>query len=277
MRIVCIAWVAGVVAGAVTACGPVPRSRVDGAPGDAALGGDSRSGDGPQAPVTSVYAHTASALFRVDPETLSISKVGNFAWSNGSDEMTDLAIDQTGDMIGISFDSVYRVNPQTAQATRLNNRLTGNFNGLTFVPAALLNSTGVDILVASRNSDGNIFRVDANTGTTSVIGRMGGSVTSSGDIVAVAGVGVFLTANAGGSFDVLQKLTPPALVATAVGSSTGYAELWGLGFWKNKIFGFANNGDFVLIDRTTGQGQLVMNVGQPWFGAAVSTVAPVVE
>ncbi len=270
-----IASVALICAG-LTACGPVPRGQVDGGSGDAVPGGDGNRNDGAQTMVTSVYAHTSTALFRVDPETLAISKVGNFAWSNGADEMTDLAIDQTGDMIGISFDSVYRVNPQTAQASRLNNRLTGNFNGLTFVPATLLNSTGADILIASRNSDGNIFRVDLASGTTSVIGRMGGTVTSSGDIVAVAGLGVFLTADPGGN-DVLQKLTPPALVATAVGSSTGYADLWGLGFWKNKIFGFANNGDFVLIDRTTGQGQLVMNAGQPWFGAAVSTVAPVVE
>ena len=271
-----IASVALVCAG-LTACGPVPRGQVDGGSGDAVPGGDGNRSDGAQSMVTSVYAHTATALFRVDPETLAISKVGNFVWSNGTDEMTDLAIDQTGDMIGISYNSVYRVNPQTAQASRLNNRLTGSFNGLTFVPAALLNSTGADILVASRNSDGNIFRVDAATGTTTVIGRMGGSVTSSGDIVAVAGLGVFLTADNGGSADVLQKLTPPALVATSVGSTTGFADLWGLGFWKNKIFGFANNGDFVLIDRTTGQGQLVMNAGQPWFGAAVSTVAPVVE
>lgn len=262
------------VAISAAACGPAPR----GGQPDAAVG----STDGPiagadAALVTAVYAHTASALFKVDPETLAITKVGNFAWSNGSDQMTDLAIDQSGDMIGISYNAVYRVNPQTAQATRLNANLVGDFNGLTFVPAALLGMSGGDVLVASRSTDGKIFRVEPQTGTTTVIGQMGGSVSSSGDIVAVVGLGVFLTGDNGGGADVLQKLSPPSLVATAVGSNIGFADLWGLGFWKNKLFGFSSNGDFITIDRVTGRVQLVMNAGQPWFGAAVSTVAPVVE
>jgi hypothetical protein len=257
------------------ACGPSARGTTtidaDGA-SDASVG----TMDAPNA-TTSVFAHTAKALFRIDPDNLSVTKVADFIWPNGAEEMTDLAINQAGDMIGISFGSVYRVDSQTARLTRLSNALTGGFNGLSFVPAALIGQTGADVLIGSRNSDGKLFRVDPNTGATSQVGTMGGNVTSSGDMVAVTGLGVYLTGDTGGTMDVLEKLSSPTLTASAIGTDIGFSNLWGLGFWKNKLFGFSSNGDFVTIDRTTGRGQLVMNVGQAWYGAAVATTAPVVQ
>jgi hypothetical protein len=179
-------------------------------------------------------------------------------------------------MIGISFDSVYRVDPTTAHATRLTNGLTGTFNGLSFVPATMVGQTGDDVLVASRADDGAIFKVDPMTGTTTQIGNMG-SYTSSGDIVAVAGFGTMLTAGNGLSNDQLVTLAPSTFSASPIGSSIGYASIWGVAFWKNKIFGFTNGGDFILIDPTTGAGTLVQSGGPQWWGAAVTTIAPVLQ
>ena len=252
-------------------CSPAPRNGGDddGGGTDASTGGDAGS-----VGVTNVFAHTATELYRVDPETLAVTKVANFGWSHGSDEMTDIAIDKTGLMIGVSRTAVYRVDPMTAAATRLSNGLTGGFNGLSFVPATMLGQSGDDVLVGTRNADGIVFKVDPATGGTSAIGNMG-DFASSGDLVAVEGITV-QTADNGFSADRLVRLAPQSFAATPIGTSIGFAEIWGVAYWKDKIFGFTSGGEFITIDPTTGVGTLVQGGGPSWYGAAVTTAAPVI-
>jgi hypothetical protein len=191
--------------------------------------------------------------------------------------MTDIAIDKTGDMIGVSFTSVYRVDPATAKTTLLTSNLQGMFNGLSFVPASALGETGDDVLVGTRNSDGKVFRVDPNTGATTQIGDMGGSFVSSGDLVAVNGFGTVQTVT-GASHDKLARLAPQTFTASTIGASdTGYGEIWGLAYWGNKVFGFTNGGAFITIDPATGVATLVTQNGLQWWGAAVTTLAPVIQ
>jgi len=200
--------------------------------------------------------------------------VGPFQWPNGPDQMTDIAIDRNGVMIGVSFDSVYKVDPMTAQATLLSSSLDGTFNGLSFVPAAALGETGDDVLVGTRGADGNVFRIDPMTGAATVVGDMG-AFMSSGDLVAVDGFGIAQTV-VGSSHDQLARLAAGSFAATPIGD-TGYGQIWGLAFWKGKVYGFTNGGQFVLIDPNTGSAQLVSDNGEAWWGAAVTTIAPVIQ
>jgi hypothetical protein len=237
-------------------------------------GGGDGSNNGEQ---VFVYAHTATTLYKVDPDSLAVTMVGNFGWpNNGTDQMTDLAIDKNGQMIGVSFSSAYRVDPTTAQTTLLSSSLGGSFNGLSFVPAAALGQTGDDVLVGTDNSDGKVYRVDPMTGAISQVGNMGGAFTSSGDIVSIANYGTVQTVP-GASSDVLAMLAPNTFAATAVGSGTGFSQIWGIAYWKNKVYGFTAGGDFVLIDPNTGVGTLVSHSGIAWWGAAVTTLAPVIQ
>ncbi len=260
------------------ACGASTRhnpGNVDATPAPDSQGNG--GGDGSVGEQVYVYAHTASTLYRVDPDTLAISQVGNFGWPNGSDQMTDLAIDSTGLMIGVSFSNVYKVDPTTAQATLLSSNLGGTFNGLSFVPATMLGQTGADILVGTRNSDGKVFRVDPMTGATSEVGDMGAAFASSGDLVSIANFGTVQTVT-GSSSDVLAKLAPNTFAATPIGTGTGFGQIWGIAYWKNKVYGFTNNGEFVLIDPNTGVATLVsQQSGLQWWGAAVTTLAPVIQ
>jgi hypothetical protein len=259
----------------VCACGPASR---DTGGADASSGGldgagsGSGSGDGG---TVYVYAHTATALFRVDPDTLAITQIGPFVWPSGTDTMTDIAIDKTGQMIGVSFTSVYRVDPTNAQTTLLTSSLAGSFNGLSFVPATQLGQTGDDVLVGTRNTDGMVFRVDPMSGATTPVGNMG-AFTSSGDLVAVEGFGTVQTVT-GTTNDRLARLAPQTFAATPIGTDTGFGQIWGVAFWKNKIYGFTNGGAFILIDPTTGVATLVSNTGMSWYGAAVTTLAPVIQ
>lgn len=260
-------WLVVLLAG----CSPDRTGLVTDAPaGDPDAG--ARDAAGSQ---TSVFAHTATALYRVDPDSLAITKVADFAFADAPEQITDIAIDRSGLMIGISFASVYRIDPATAVATRRASGLIGNFNGLSFVPAEAVGLTGDDVLVATRNLDGTVSRIDPQTGTTSGLGDMR-TATSSGDLVSVAGLGTLQTADTGlGTPDLLVQLAPGTFAATPIGTSIGFADIWGVAYWGNRLLGFTNTGDFITIDLTTGVGTLVQGGGPAWWGAAVTTRAPV--
>ena len=266
-------------AAALFACGP--NQRKNGADDDGTVDAnnqtdaDNSGGDGGETVMTFVYAHSSSALYRVDPDTLAITLVGNFTFGGGSDQITDIAIDKTGLMIGISFTSVYRIDATNAACTRLSQNISETFNGLSFVPASEVGQTGPDVLVATRNASGAVSKIDPMTGAVTQIGNMG-SFSSSGDLVSVAGFGTMQTADNGISPDRLVRLAPNTFAATAVGSTIGYGDIWGVAYWKGKIFGFTEAGQFITIDPNTGAGTLVQSNGPHWWGAAVTTLAPVV-
>jgi hypothetical protein len=266
-----------VVSVVLIACGPSTRDPNGNLGADAGNdNGSGGGGGGGGGETVYVYAHSASTLYRIDPDTLQVQMVGPFQWGAiVSDEMTDLAIDKNGDMIGVSYSRVYRVDPASAKTTLLSSSLSGSFNGLSFVPAAMLGTTGEDVLVGTRNSDGKVFRVDPTTGNATEVGNMG-AFTSSGDLVAVAGFGTVQTV-LGTSTDELARLAPQTFAATPIGNGTGYSEIWGVAYFKGKVFGFTNGGHFVTIDPNTGTAASVSQTSIEWWGAAVTTVAPVLQ
>lgn len=263
----------------LVACGPDGRD--DGTGGDDTGGGSgsdtgSGGGGGGTGETVYVYAHTASTLYRVDPDTLAVQMVGPFQWNAvGSDQMTDIAVDKNGLMIGISYSRVYSVDPTSAKTTLLSSSLDGTFNGLSFVPASMLGQTGDDVLVAVNNANGKVMKIDPMTGSATQVGNMG-SYASSGDLVAVAGFGTVQTVT-GSSSDVLATLAPTSFAATPIGSGTGYGQIWGVAYWKGQVYGFTNGGAFVLINPTTGAAQMVSQTNVNWWGAAVTTLAPVLQ
>ena len=196
----------------LVACAPPPRD--GGADGsdeteDMAADDSDMPDDGVISEETTyVYANTSDALYRVDPATFAISMVGNFRSATGSSVtgITDIAVNKDQVMIAIGFGSTYRVDPMTAEATYLAPLGIGDFNGLSFVPASMLGLTGDDVLVATRNSDDAVFRIDPMTGQGTQVGTMGG-YRSSGDIVSVNEFGTVQT-TVGAPFDVLTTLAP---------------------------------------------------------------------
>jgi hypothetical protein len=261
----------------VAACGPGSRNGGDDGTGggvDASSLVDSIGSDPGE--MNFVYAHTATELYKVDPDTLAISLVGAFQWSNGDDQMTDIAINKDNVMIGVSFGAVYNIDPMTAKATQLSASLSGTFNGLSFVPADAIGQTGDDVLVGTRNDDGMVFQVNPMTGAVTAIGNMGSAYQSSGDLCSVKGFGTVQT-TLGAPYDVLVRLAPNSFAAQPIGTSTGFGQIYGVAFWKSKIFGFTLDGKFITIDPNTGVGTLVQGNGPMWYGAAVKTTAPVLE
>ncbi len=226
-----------------------------------------------------VYAHSSSKLYKIDPANLSVTLIGAFKWPGIPDLMTDIALDRKGKMTGISFSKVYSVNIKTAVCTYLATLDTslgfGQFNGLSYISVQ-----GVDtkeVLMAS-DEKGALYEVDPATGKSKKAGNLGGGLSSSGDLVSVKGLGTLVTVKGSsfGSTDWLARLDPASGKATLIGD-TGFKAVWGLGFWKNKVYGFTDGTQFILIDPKTGKGTLASTSTTRWWGAGVTTSAPVIK
>jgi hypothetical protein len=229
----------------------------------------------PDEMMAAVYAHSDTDLYRIDPDTLAITHVGPFGWPRGADQMTDIAIDRDGKMVGVSYDKVYTVDKMTAQCTYLA-PLDRSFNGLSFVPAAAADPSRQEMLVGAA-LDGSFYELNPTTGASRAIGNYGGGLTSSGDIVSVQNFGTVATVKNGtATVDFLASVDTLSGKATIIGS-TGVSDIWGLGFWKNKVFGFTSGGSFVLLDPKTGLASVVQTGGVSWWGAGVTTIAPVIQ
>ncbi|HVV83026.1 MAG TPA: hypothetical protein VHE35_08090 [Kofleriaceae bacterium] len=284
--------IATCAAGAAGACGPnagggdddvaIDARTVDARPADAA------PGDTNDELPSLVYAHAGKTLYRIDTHTLDQVLVGDFT-NLGTQTMLDIAVDHDGKMIGITRDKIFTVDPNTAESTLLATFVgASNFTSLSFVPADAANPDGPEVLL-SANDAGAVYRIDVAGGTATAVqvgsyGTQGGTaIGSSGDIVSVRGFGTMATVDVGPGRDYLARLDPAnGWKATIIGTGTGFDNIFGLGFWAGKLYGFvddgfaANTGAMIEIDPVSGAGTLVRAGAIRWFGAGVTTIAPII-
>jgi hypothetical protein len=275
-----------------TGCGPGARDAVpDSGNGHSdATSVDGRGSDGSMLDDSRVYAHSGSELYRFNTVTLAPELVGTFT-NLDPQSMTDLAIDKNDRMLGITLNTLFEIDPDTA-ATTLIKELSGSaqgFTSLSFVPVDPGNPDGAERLVAA-NGQGEVYEINTVTGNASLLGSYGstagGTISSSGDILSVDGFGLYATVDVGDDFsadDYLARIDPVTWRATPLGIGTGVNRIFGLGFWRGKIYGFVDNGaaagtgTLLEIDAGSGAGTPLDTDSIRWFGAGVSTRAPIVE
>lgn len=266
---IAIAWLVAV------SCGPPvqPQDDFDAHPAD--VPDADRTDAAPPAFFGNVYVHSYQNLYAVDPESLEVMLIGPFGWPGGpeADMMTDIAVDGDGNITGISWGSVYAVDKDTAQCTFLATLSGQEFNGLSWVPEGAIDPGG-EVLIAG-GLQGSVWRINPMTGESVQIGDYGGAMESSGDIVSVDGFGTVATVKNGSTLDYLARLDLTTGAATIIGG-TGYPDIWGVGYWRNKVFGFVATNEFVLIDVDTGEATYVSTGPENWAGAGVTTSAPII-
>jgi hypothetical protein len=224
-----------------------------------------------------VYAHTETELYKVDPTKLQVTLVGAFKWPGAADQMTDIALDRDGKMTGISFDTVYSVDTKTAACTFLATLQTplgvGSFTGLSYIAVAQADVT--EALMAAAG-DGSLYEINPKTGQSKSVGNYGGGLGSSGDLVSVQGATYATVKKTLSVNDWLASVNTLTGQATLIGD-TGFQNVWGLGYWKDKVYGFTEDQKFITIDPKTGKGTQVGTSSAHWWGAGVTTAAPVIE
>ena len=220
-----------------------------------------------------VYAHSASELYRIDPNTLGVTRVAAFIWpvDGHSHQMTDIAVTGGGEIWGVTGTALYRVDAATARCTLVAS-VSQSFNALTFLPPVL---PGEAERLVGATVDGNFYDVNTSNGTVRFVGAYGGGAGSSGDLVSVAGAGTFATVNIGAS-EYLTRVNTSTGVVTWIGR-TGVSATYGLGYWGGQVYGFTSAGQFVTINITSGAATVVTTSPHSWWGAGVSTCADVGE
>lgn len=285
--IVSISLVPGLVAGLSAGCGRASSDdEPDSDPGvDAAVDGSGI--DGTPAERSLVYAHSGQRLYRIETSDLEVIDIGPFGAALGNASITDIAIDKDDRVLGVTLDKVYEIDITTGQATLLTEMASSapNLTSLSFVPVDLDDPDGEEILVAAAD-DGTVFSINEDTGEPTTLGSYGtmgdNVIRSSGDIVAVRGVGILATVDIETlPDDFLAVIDPVSWTAHPIGTGTGFDRIFGVGYWRGKVYGFVDRetagGSLVELNLTTGAGSLIENGTIRWYGAGVTTDAPIVE
>ena len=254
------------------------RGTVPGAPDDAGtfMGGDVGTPSGLDAVV---YGQSPDALYRLDPLTKSVKRVGAF---DGCSGVIDIALDSTSKMYGTTFSGLWSIDAATAKCTRIGGAgpVTSYPNSLSFVPQGTVDANS-EALVGYEG--GNYFRLDTATGAKTKIGELGGGLQSSGDIVSVKGGATYLTVTGTGcmSGDCLVEVNPATGALVKNWGNVHHTQVYGLAFWAGSVYGFDNGGE--LFEVTFKNGQLVVTdivipmepAGLVFYGAGSTTSAPV--
>jgi hypothetical protein len=288
-------------------------------PGPLGPGTTSPDGGGPTTSTSIIYANTDDSLYSLDPTTNAVTLIGTFGGANGNVtdcavnaagevyvNTTDTIYKATLPAGGTGKVSLSKI------ATIGAGKSAPKFYALAFAPAGVLGS-GEGLVGGDGN--GVLWSIDPVTGDTKELGSFGQN--GSNATFALSGDVVFYVDGAGkptglatirsckgtscsSTNDYLAGIDMNALVtaftsgtpagsllsgiyggsASSTGPGTQHGELFGLGAWQGKIFGFerasANNGvpALVSIDAKSGAGTILpssVSFSNGWSGACVTT------
>ncbi|MFO0610441.1 MAG: hypothetical protein U0324_45190 [Polyangiales bacterium] len=243
---------------------------------------DVRPTDGGDLPGTTlVYAHSDDTLYTVDPTTRDVQRVGTFQFptDGNTHAMTDLAVDAMGRITGVTEDALYSVDPMTARCTLVRSLPVADrrvFVGLTWVPVGVLDPAAEVLLGGA--TDGSLWRINPASGTTARVGALPTGWGISGDIVSIRGAATYATVRpttGTSTTDTLVTLTFGSSVTMRRVGDIGFRSLYGLGYWRQTLYGFSRAGELITIQASSGRGTRVSMPAMQFSGAGVTTVASI--
>jgi sugar lactone lactonase YvrE len=209
-----------------------------------------------------------SLLYRVGLEATSTdSVIGAITTSVGVNlAITDLALTRNGRLWGVTFTELYRIDPNTAIATRIGGLGVTDMNALTIAPDGRLLGAG---------ASGNLAVIDTVTGRATLIGNYGNVQLSGGDLAFAPDGRLFATTFGTLAGDRLAVVNPATGVATPVGTTIGFTNVWGLAFVENVLYALtwganvnATSGVLLRIDTNTGVGTQIRSLTFKAYGTA---------
>lgn len=245
-----------------------------------------------------VYAHTNDTLYLFEPIGRTLKVIGKFSCLEVAEDVIDIAVDRAGNMFATTFDRFLSVNPLNAQCTEVAFASTAVDypNALSFVPAGTVDPTkealvGYAGTISDRNNAVNYVRIDTTTGVMTTLGNInktdaGTQYRSSGDIISLIqdGKKAYATIHLKDSLvgtDMLAEIDPTNGNILRVIGDTKEEQLYGFGYWNGKGYAFNGAGRVIEINMTNGSSVVVKTLTgeggapMPWYGAGVTTQAPV--
>ncbi|WP_353621251.1 cadherin domain-containing protein [Labrenzia sp. R4_1] len=158
--------------------------------------------------------------------------------STGVGAMTDIALDNSGNLYGITFNKLYSIDPDTGEATKISSSRFGtSMNALEFGP---------DGTLYAADSSGKLYTVDVNDGSLTKIGKM--EYGSAGDL-AFSGEKLYLSASNGK----IVEIDPDSGATIDVVATLPVSNAFGLvGDEGGQLYAFTNGGRVYQIDPETG-------------------------
>lgn len=166
--------------------------------------------------------------------------------------LTDIALTADGRLFGVGFDSVWRIDPETAEATQVASTTPGIVNAMDAAPDFTLYVAG-----GSR-----LYTLDATTGELVLVMTFEPHV-SSGDL---AFLGDRLLMTVAGTADSLLELDPVAKTTRLIGG-IGESCIYGLAAYGPTLYGLTCSGFVLSIDPNTAASTRKMASRQVFWGA----------
>ena len=194
-----------------------------------------------------IFAHDATALYRVDLDTGSTTKVGSL----GSTDIIDLALASDGVLYALTREGWSHVDPSSGSVSQ------------PFAQPIGADATGMDVgpdgqLYTAQGND--ILRFDPLTGAGEKLIIFPAGTGATGD-AAFLGDRLYVVASNGASStktDSIVELSPLQKgAASKIVGDTGFACIRGLVGHEGSLYGFTCEGSVLRIDPSTGQASVV--------------------
>lgn len=157
--------------------------------------------------------------------------------------MTDIAFAPDGSLYGITFDSLYRVDPAAAKATLIGRHGAHGLNALAF------RNDGVLFAAGGRQ----LHTVDLTTGATTRVAEL--NAEPAGDLEFLPDGALFMISTTGN----LVRLSATGGAGSDVGA-IGFPRVFGLGYARRNVLYGLSNRNLVAIDTRTGAGAAVVSL-----------------
>ncbi|MHB1025274.1 MAG: PEP-CTERM sorting domain-containing protein [Desulfobacteria bacterium] len=188
-------------------------------------------------------------LGTVDVQTGAVTLIGNMG-----QVMTDIAFAPNGDLYGVTFTDLYKVNQTTGASTLIGSLGYFGENALVF---------GKDgTLYAGSDTSTNLYSVNTTTGAATVLGNIG--YYSAGDLAFDSGGALYMSSKT----NQLINIDTTSYVGTSVGP-IGYSNVYGFAFGPDGVMYGVSGTSVFSIDLTTGAGSSpAVNYGGQGLGTA---------
>lgn len=164
--------------------------------------------------------------------------------SSNNPTFLDLAQSATGDLFGVTFSSLYKIDPNSGAANLATNLDKAGLNGLGFAPSGVLYASG----------GSSVYTVNPSSGATTLVANIPG-FNSSGDLAFDAASNRFFATSQ--SFSGSDRLFSIGLDGTVAEiGSIGFNNVFGLAIDNGVLYGYTADRQQITINSTTGVGSL---------------------
>ncbi len=223
--------------------------------GGSAAGATATAAGRPVAAYAITFASN-SALLRLNPRAHTAALAG-YAGTT----LTDVAF-RGRILYAISFTTLYRLNTRTGAAHQIGPLGLSSANALATQPRTNT--------LYGADRQGDLFRVNARTGRSAIIGRFGRGLGSAGDLTFARGRLYATVDRPGSTWSLLATVNIRTGTATVIGP-TGYQDVYGLATSKGTIYGATFGGKFLAVSPRTGRGRVIWADGLAIGGLAAAT------